>query len=249
MTERTSVPRWDVFELTFGGLERRQPLSRPRARRRVQPWRPADQRAGFTTATALIACASCPTPKGVDHRRLLRDTRARRAAGASHASRLSPACGPVRARPLPFRPCRRYAHFPFGTTCYALDAPAAGTAGADAGDAAHTRFNKLRMMIFPRTTSTTRTSPSSISTNVRRTVRSTGTAELRHVPACRQADRDAARHGLEADLILFHACDRWGYRDMGHARDFRYLRFLARGSPPMPTSGGRPPTNTISCST
>ncbi len=34
--------------------------------------------------------------------------------------------------------------------------------------------------------------------------------------------------GIEADLILFHAYDRWGFADLGPAVDERYLRYVVR---------------------
>lgn len=34
--------------------------------------------------------------------------------------------------------------------------------------------------------------------------------------------------GVQADLILFHAYDRWGFSDMGRAADDRYVRYVVR---------------------
>ncbi|MFX5956832.1 hypothetical protein ABTF01_20780, partial [Acinetobacter baumannii] len=34
--------------------------------------------------------------------------------------------------------------------------------------------------------------------------------------------------GIEADLILFHAYDRWGFADLGPAVDDRYVRYVVR---------------------
>ncbi|MCU1528848.1 MAG: Alpha-L-rhamnosidase, partial [Frondihabitans sp.] len=34
--------------------------------------------------------------------------------------------------------------------------------------------------------------------------------------------------GIEADLILFHAYDRWGFSDMGRAADDRYVQYVVR---------------------
>ncbi len=36
--------------------------------------------------------------------------------------------------------------------------------------------------------------------------------------------------GIEADLILFHAYDRWGFSDMGRAADDRYVRYRRRAA-------------------
>ena len=61
---------------------------------------------------------------------------------------------------------------------------------------------------------------------------------------------DLAKLGIEADLIVLHPYDRWGFSDMSPAQDDRYLRYLvSRASPPFRMSGGRWPTNTTSWTT
>lgn len=40
--------------------------------------------------------------------------------------------------------------------------------------------------------------------------------------------RDLAELGIQADVILFHPYDRWGFQDLGKAADDRYLRYVVR---------------------
>lgn len=40
--------------------------------------------------------------------------------------------------------------------------------------------------------------------------------------------RDLRNLGIEADVILFHPYDRWGFSDLGKAADDRYLRYIVR---------------------
>lgn len=40
--------------------------------------------------------------------------------------------------------------------------------------------------------------------------------------------RDLGKLGIEADVILFHPYDRWGFQDLGAAADDRYLRYVVR---------------------
>lgn len=40
--------------------------------------------------------------------------------------------------------------------------------------------------------------------------------------------RDLGKLGIQADVILFHPYDRWGFQDLGAAADDRYLRYIAR---------------------
>ena len=56
------------------------------------------------------------------------------------------------------------------------------------------------------------------STSRGRTPRSSGTSS--------GASRQLGELGIEADLILFHAYDRWGFSDMGAAADDRYVRYV-----------------------
>jgi hypothetical protein len=49
--------------------------------------------------------------------------------------------------------------------------------------------------------------------------------------------------GIEADLILWHPYDRWGFAEMGAANDDRYLRYAIARLGASATSGGRWPTN------
>lgn len=46
--------------------------------------------------------------------------------------------------------------------------------------------------------------------------------------------RDLAELGIEADVILFHPYDRWGFQDLGAAADDRYLRYVVRRLAAMP---------------
>ena len=51
--------------------------------------------------------------------------------------------------------------------------------------------------------------------------------------------------GIEADIILFHPYDRWGFATMPPEVDDRYLRYLIARLPPTATSGGQWPTSSI----
>ena len=55
--------------------------------------------------------------------------------------------------------------------------------------------------------------------------------------------------GVEADVIVFHPYDRWGYCAMSPDQDERYVRYLVARLGASAMSGGRSPTNTTSFST
>lgn len=56
--------------------------------------------------------------------------------------------------------------------------------------------------------------------------------------------RYLGRLGVEADVILFHPYDRWGYAAMGADADDRYVRYLVARLAAFPTCGGRWRTST-----
>lgn len=117
-------------------------------------------------------------------------------------------------------------YFPFGTTCYAW---------VHQGDALEEQtletlktagFNKLRMCVFPKDYIFNKNEP----------VHYPFPKDADGEPDFTRYDVDFFRHfeqrvaqlgamGIEADLILFHPYDRWGYSKMDHEQDYAYLRY------------------------
>lgn len=131
-------------------------------------------------------------------------------------------------------------YVPFGTTSYAW---------VHQGDALEERtiatlrtapFNKMRMCVFPKDYAFNKNEPQyypfprdAAGTN---DFTRFNPAFFRHFE---KRVRQLMEMGIEADLILFHPYDRWGYAKMAPAEDDRYLRAW----PPFATSGGPWPTN------
>ena len=119
------------------------------------------------------------------------------------------------------------AYFPFGSTCYAwthqgdaLEEQTLRTLGA-------APFNKLRMCVFPKDYAYNRNEPPlhpfARAADGNWDWMRFNPAFFRHLEQRVGQLRDL---GIEADLILFHPYDRWGYAAMGAAADDRYLRYL-----------------------
>ena len=117
--------------------------------------------------------------------------------------------------------------FPVGTTCYAW---------AHQGDALEEQtlatlqtapFNKLRMCVFPKDYLYNKNEPPLYP--FERT-EAGGWDYTRLNPAFFQRFEMRVGQlrdlGIEADLILFHPYDRWGFAAMGLENDLRYLRYL-----------------------
>lgn len=119
-------------------------------------------------------------------------------------------------------------YLPFGTTCYAWTHQPLGEQDKTLATLRQTRFNKLRMGVFPK----------DYPYNVNEALFD---IYQRGPDGALDFDRpnpEAFRHfenqvaalgalGIEADIIIFHPYDRWGYCDMSEAQDYRYVAYLA----------------------
>jgi hypothetical protein len=117
-------------------------------------------------------------------------------------------------------------YFPFGTTCYAWTHQAEALQLQTLDTLRHAPFNKMRMCVFPKWYEYNRTEPPSYPF-----ARAGGVNDYsQFVPAFfRNLEGRVAQlgsMGIEADLILFHPYDHWGYAMMPSEVDERYLRYL-----------------------
>ena len=161
--------------------------------------------------------------------------------------------GPVRVRnQFHFAYADGTPYFPFGTTCYAWTHQPLDDAGRDAGDAEEDALQQDPHGRLPEGLSLQRQRAAARRLRARR--RRQGRlrpAEPGRVPALRERRSAALRDlGIEADIIIFHPYDRWGYcQHDRRSRTSAMSPISRRGSPPIATSGGRSPTSTTSCST
>ncbi len=118
-------------------------------------------------------------------------------------------------------------YFPFGTTCYAwihqgdaLEAQTLATLKASP-------FNKIRMCVFPKhyafNTNEPPRHPFAKNAAGKWDFTRFNPDFFRHLERRIGELRDL---GIEADLILFHPYDRWGYAKMDRTSDERYVRYV-----------------------
>jgi hypothetical protein len=140
---------------------------------------------------------------------------------------LSAAHGPVRvSNTHHFAYADGTPFYPFGTTCYAWMHQPEALQNATLETLRHSPFNKVRMCIFPKSYEYNHNEP-----ELYPFVRSAAGVNdyTRPNPAFfahieRRID-DLRAAGIEADLILFHPYDRWGYAAMPAEADDFYLRY------------------------
>ncbi|MEK3686983.1 DUF5605 domain-containing protein [Paenibacillus sp. FSL R10-2736] len=118
-------------------------------------------------------------------------------------------------------------YLPVGTTCYAWTHQEKEMEQQTLETLKAAPFNKLRMCVFPKSYSYNSNEPVYYpfegSPEDGWDYSRFNPAFFRHLE---ERIADLGELGIEADLILFHPYDRWGYADMGREADNRYLRYL-----------------------
>ncbi len=123
-------------------------------------------------------------------------------------------------------------YFPFGTTCYAWIHQSEALQRQTIETLRSAPFNKIRMCVFPKSYEYNHNEPPLYPFERDAAGKSDfsrlNPAFFAHVE---QRIGDLRALGIEADLILFHPYDRWGYAQMPAEADDRYLKYvLARMS-------------------
>jgi hypothetical protein len=118
-------------------------------------------------------------------------------------------------------------YFPFGTTCYAWTHQPLEVQHQTIETMRTSGFNKLRMAVFPKHYQFNENEP--LYDVYERDNKGALDFDRPNVHAFRHFERQVealGELGFEADIIVFHPYDRWGYCAMSHEQDHRYVRYL-----------------------
>lgn len=125
-------------------------------------------------------------------------------------------------------------YFPFGTTCYSYGFIGAPLDAETLGNLKLAGFNKVRMCLLPKGLGKLQpvampferaggpAQPGAESAAGSFDLARLNPAYFQHVEQAIQNLQDA---GIQADVILFHPYDSWGFKSMGQEADDRYLRY------------------------
>ena len=228
------VPRWDVFEVTLDGPKTGNPY--------IDHWVKAVFRQnareinveGFYDGNGTYKIRFMPDALG--QWTYITDSNVAALKGKTGAFEAIPPGshnhGPVGVRDIyHFGYSDGTPYFEFGTTCYAWVHQAPQLQEQTLATLKAAPFNKIRMCIFPKWYEYNHADPP-IWPFPREANQNDYTRfnpeYFRHIEK-RILDLQAL--GIEADLILFHPYDHWGFQEMPSAVDDRYLRYvLARFS-------------------
>ena len=119
-------------------------------------------------------------------------------------------------------------YFPFGTTCYAWTHQPRDMQVQTLATLKGTRFNKIRMGVFPKdypyNTNEALFDIYQKDASGKFDFDRPNPEAFRHFETQVGALRDM---GVEADIIIFHPYDRWGYSGMSAEQDYAYVAYLA----------------------
>ena len=223
------ISRWDTFEAAFQGPSSGNPFS------------DVELHAVFSHGNRELRITGFYDGEGTYRVRFMPDTegtwRYRTQSNVSSLDGLEGTLTCVRARkghgPVRVSNRHHFAHadgtpyFPFGTTCYAWTHQSEAMQDQTLKTLAQTRFNKLRMGVFPKHYIYSENEP--LHPTFERRKDGSEDFSRPNVRAFQQFDKQVQAlmaMGIEADVIVFHPYDRWGYCSMTHEEDCRYLRYL-----------------------
>lgn len=137
--------------------------------------------------------------------------------------------GPVHVDGFHFRHADGTRHRPLGTTAYAWTHQPDELQEQTLATLAEAPFTKMRMCVFPKSYLYNANEPADFpfpgsladGFDLER-------FDPAHFRRLEQRIVQLGELGIEADLILFHAYDRWGFADLGPDVDDRYLRYVVR---------------------
>lgn len=119
-------------------------------------------------------------------------------------------------------------YIPLGTTCYAWTSQGDELERQTLQTLQQSPFNKIRMCVFPKhyrfNANEPVYSPFERSADGQWDFSRFCPDFFRHLE---QRVAELGALGIEADIILFHPYDRWGYANMGREADDRYLRYIS----------------------
>ncbi|GAA4983716.1 DUF5605 domain-containing protein [Yinghuangia aomiensis] len=137
--------------------------------------------------------------------------------------------GPVRVDGFHFAHADGTRHLPLGTTAYAWIHQPADVRAATLRTLANSPFTKMRMCVFPKAYLHNANEPELYPFAGSR---EEGFDFTRFNPAffrhLEDAVIDLGRLGIQADVILFHPYDDWGFVQMGAGADDRYTSYVVR---------------------
>jgi hypothetical protein len=227
----TTIEKWDLFEASFEGPGTGNPFLEVSFEAVFSQGSREVRVPGFYDGQGTYRVRFMPDNEG-EWSFLTRSTTAALDGKAGSFSATAPSAG--NHGPVSVRNRFHFAHadgtpyFPFGTTCYAWTHQPLPMQDETLATLGKARFNKMRMGVFPKSYPFNENEPLmhvyEPGADGKLDFDRPNPAAFRHFEQQVGKLRDM---GIEADIIVFHPYDRWGYCDMSAEQDFRYVAYLA----------------------
>lgn len=229
-TTHPPVPRWEVFELSLPGPTTGNPFTEVQISAIFSLGHRTVNVNGFYDGAGTYKIRFMPDTTGAWSYTTASNVAAldKRSGAFSCVAAMTAAHGPVSVRNYyHFAYADGAPFFPFGTTSYAWIHQSEALQQETLATLRSAPFNKIRMCVFPKSYEYNHNEPALYP--FERTA--AGVNDFtRPNPAffthLEQRIADLRALGIEADLILFHPYDRWGYATMPAEADDRYLRYV-----------------------
>lgn len=225
------VSRWEVVELRLDGPAHGNPFVDVEVGAVVTNGGRSFEIGGFYDGDGVYLIRFLAEAEGEWH--VETASTARSLDGISGVVQVGPAAsgahGPVRVEGMHFAHADGTRHRPVGTTAYAWTHQPEELQRRTLATLAASPFTKLRMCLFPKSYLYNANEPERFP--FPGSLADGFDLERFDVEFFRTLERriaDLAALGIEADLILFHAYDRWGFADLGPAVDERIMRYVVR---------------------
>ncbi|MBZ3900215.1 DUF5605 domain-containing protein [Streptomyces griseiscabiei] len=225
-----TATRWRTFELELHGPDHGNPFTDVALRAEFRHGDRSLTAHGFYDGEGTYRIRFLPDEEGTWTFRTTSNARSLDAiTGSLH-------CGPARTgdhgpvrvhETFHFRHADGTRYQPVGTTAYAWTHQGEELEEQTLRTLAESPFNKIRMCVFPKSytfnTNEPPLYPFEGTPESGWDLRRPNPAYFRHLE---QRIAQLGRLGIQADLILFHSYDRWGFSEMSPAADARYVRYL-----------------------
>lgn len=230
-TYPSSASRWSMFELVLAGPSHGNPFTEVELTARFSSENTEITAGGFYNGDGRWVIRFLP--EDVGRWRFVTSSNARSLSGVTGEFDVTAAAegsrGPVHAQGFHFAHADGTRHLPLGTTAYAWLHQPAEVRAATLRTLSGGPFSKLRMTVFPKGYAYNSNEPDlfPFPGNL-----ADGFDFTRFNPEffrrLESAVAELGALGIEADLILFHPYDRWGFAEMGEAVDELYVRYIVR---------------------
>lgn len=222
--------QWDIFEIEIKGPDHGNPFLEVALKATFTQDGQSIEVAGFYDGNGIYRIRFMPGSAGEWRFKVWSNARSmNELIGAFQVTAASMGNdGPVRvANTFHFAYESGKRHIPVGTTCYVWNHQPKALQEETLESLKHSPFNKIRMCVFPKSYQYNHNEPELYPYE--------GNPQdgfdftKFNVAFFQMLDRQilALRNlGIEADLILFHSYDRWGFSEMSKETDNRYLRYV-----------------------